>query len=174
MVFVLRKDVDILLDEGKIDEDQYIFLGSSEVHVPSLRQCSQDIPIIAEQILYQYAEEKELKQSLKLDREGKRYLKSLKLTGNYTQLKELLLTAASTQKKGLITAEMLRHAYEAKEETEASEEIKPLKQYLQEVRHDFTQAVFILNEEKLDTSANSLSVSSKLITDILEESLATN
>ena len=50
-VFCMQADVDTLYDGGVIDENFYIFLGSSEIEVPLLTDCKEDIPIIAQEII---------------------------------------------------------------------------------------------------------------------------
>lgn len=53
MVFCLHRDVDSLYDEGRIDEEFYLFLGSNELRLPSLAEVVEDIPLIAERLLRQ-------------------------------------------------------------------------------------------------------------------------
>jgi len=47
MIFCLSDSVETLYDEGKIDEEFYLFLGSNELQVPPLREMPEDLVALA-------------------------------------------------------------------------------------------------------------------------------
>lgn len=47
MIFCLRESVESLYDQGKIDEELYLFLGSNELTVPALKDIPEDLLEIA-------------------------------------------------------------------------------------------------------------------------------
>jgi len=59
-IFCVSGDLDSLFDEGLIDENLYILMGTAEVRVPPLRDCSVDVGIMAQQLVVEIAREKSL------------------------------------------------------------------------------------------------------------------
>jgi DNA-binding NtrC family response regulator len=47
MIFCLGESVESLYDQGKIDEELYLFLGSNELKVPPLKDLPEDLVAIA-------------------------------------------------------------------------------------------------------------------------------
>lgn len=59
-IFCLSGDLDSLFDEGLIDENLYILMGTAEVRVPPLRECNVDVGVMAQQLVVEIAREKSL------------------------------------------------------------------------------------------------------------------
>lgn len=54
-IFFLRRELNDYYDSGLIDEEFYIFLGSTEVRVPELSEIPEDVPFLADALLAEVA-----------------------------------------------------------------------------------------------------------------------
>ena len=100
-------DLAVLAQEGKFSATLYEQLSGCTLHVPSLRERSADIGILAENILNHLAvvEGKPVK---RLSVEGLNVLRSHDWPGNLRELENVIERACSLHDGSLLTAEMLQ------------------------------------------------------------------
>jgi len=101
-VFCLQASVDELLDEGQIDEEFYLFLGSTEVAVPSLRDMREDIPDISRHLA------RIQEPARQLEPLAYAFLTQQKWSRNHEELAQVIAHAAVSQPTGPLTREVLR------------------------------------------------------------------
>ena len=74
-IFCVSGDLDSLYDEGLIDEDLYILMGTAEVCVPALRDCPSDIAVMAQQMVVDIIREKGLSSVSRFERSAQDFLR---------------------------------------------------------------------------------------------------
>jgi len=84
-----HQDLSALVEEGKFRQDLFYRINVIEIHVPSLRERSEDIPLLVEHILAQIAS-KEGERATCLSREALSKLKSYAFPGNIRELENIL------------------------------------------------------------------------------------
>lgn len=98
-IFCVSGDLDTLYDEGIIDENLYILMGTAEIQVPSLSECAADVPFMAQQIVAELTTERGLSTVPRFDKGGRDFLKSHPWPRNhdelYTALRKLMELGAS-------------------------------------------------------------------------------
>ncbi len=102
-----HSDLAVLVQEGKFSANLYEHLSGCTLHVPSLRERSADIGILAENILNHLAvvEGKPVK---RLSVEGLNVLRAHDWPGNLRELENVVERACSLDEGVLLTAEMLQ------------------------------------------------------------------
>ena len=86
-IFCANGDLDVLFDEGRIDEDLYILMGTAEVCVPALRDCALDIAILAQQMVVDIIREKGLTSVSRFEASARDFLSKQSWDNNYEQLR---------------------------------------------------------------------------------------
>lgn len=142
-VYSLRQDIDALYDQGLIDENLYIFLGTTEVHVPPLRQCREDIAILTEQIIYNVVKEKGYEVVLIIEPKGLDYLENLNWDENNLELKQTIKAAIRYSQGATISYDDLHLAHELNGE-EPRVIFQQLESHLRDARDEYLQAVLHL------------------------------
>ena len=89
-IFCVSGDLDFLYDEGLIDENLYILMGTAEVNVPALKDCPNDLTVLAQQIIADIARERRLAAVPHLERSARDVLRKHEWERNYTELSETL------------------------------------------------------------------------------------
>jgi DNA-binding NtrC family response regulator len=89
-IFCVNGDLDDLFDAGRIDEGLYILMGTAEVRVPALRECSSDIAILAQQMVVDIIKEKGLATVCRFDRSARDFLSQHTWDGNYEELRAVV------------------------------------------------------------------------------------
>ncbi len=84
-----HQDLSALVEEGKFRQDLFYRINVIEIHVPSLRERSEDIPLLVEHIFAQIAS-KEGERATCLSREALSKLKSYAFPGNIRELENIL------------------------------------------------------------------------------------
>jgi len=85
-VFCVSGDLDLLFDEGLIDENLYILMGTAEVRVPPLRECSVDVGVMAQQLVVKIAREKSLASVPRFERSARDLFRQHSWDGNFDEL----------------------------------------------------------------------------------------
>lgn len=165
-VIGLDRGVDSLLDEEVIDEDTYIFLGTTEIKVPALEEMGEESPFL----LLQY-----LNSSLDGD---KLYtlsdsLEQEMVSGVYKlgmlPLKDLAGNIVKMISPGEIDSETFKAAYDGRlTMVQMAGNSGTLKDMLREKRDEILKAVLVLSGNP-DTGAEALACSSGLWNDFLED-----
>ena len=87
-IFCLQEPVENLYDRGSIDEDFYLFLGTNELVVPSLKELPEDL-------LHFVKAELSAEQELHIDSKTRQLLLSHDWPENFLELRSFLLRATS-------------------------------------------------------------------------------
>lgn len=92
-IFHVSRDLDELYDAGQIDDDLYMFMGTSEIQVPALDDIADDITLLAQRYLNEEATQRNREPTPELDAPARAYLRDTKFTGNALELKKLMAGA---------------------------------------------------------------------------------
>ena len=156
-VFCMQEELDKLYDDGCIDEDFYIFLGTSEVKIPNLRDCREDLPLLAQSIIYENAKKNESNVILNINPEGIEYLESREWPENFTELNQTIIAAMNYTDSSVISYDDLCLASELKGE-KPKVKFSELESYLREARDDYAQAVIRLCHGDIKKAAKTLGI----------------
>ena len=148
-----HQDLNTLVGEGKFRQDLFYRINVIEIHVPTLRDRSEDIPLLVEHILVQIAS-KTGQEITNLSREAISKLQSYSFPGNIRELENILERALALTEGDVIVPEDL-HLKEVPGESEPGKS-----------EHG--------RQEQAETNSNSLEhqlddVERKAILDVLEQ-----
>jgi len=161
-IFCLSENLDTLYDRGLIDENLYLLTSSSELVVPALDECREDIPLLAQQIIANEATTRQLTAVPKLDVSAKSHLRDRHWPGNYNELQLVTLGALASARNNTITREGL--------EKSAPVGVLPaadLREHLVRLRDEYTQAANILCGGNLSSIGRVLGVGEKAVEGLL-------
>jgi len=165
-VFCLHQDVDSLYDAGLIDEGLYLFLGTTEVRIPALGDCAEDLPILARQILFEEAREKQLAAEPELDESARDYLRKQPWKGHVGELRRTLRTVINLMEgDNRVTGELLQCALEFKGVRPSKLKVRPMAEHLRDERDAYVSTVFGLCGEDSERVAAILGVSESWVRD---------
>lgn len=153
-IFCLSESLDALYDRGQIDENLYLLTSSSELIVPGLGDCRDDIPLMAQEILIREAATRQLGSVPKLDVSAKAYLRDRAWPGNFNELQQVILGALGNLRKNTLTREIL--------EKSGLPGVVPaveLRQYLTRLRDEYASAASILSSGDRAATAKILGLS---------------
>lgn len=85
-IYCVSRDLDSLLNEGLIDDNLYILMGTAEVRVPSLRECQADIGIMAQQMVVALAREDDQPSVPRFEKAAREFLREQRWEKNYDAL----------------------------------------------------------------------------------------
>ncbi len=156
-IFCMQDELDKLYDDGCINEDFYIFLGTSEVIIPCLRDCREDISLLAQSIIYDSAKKNDSNVILNIDPKGIEFLESREWPGNFTELKKTIIAAINYTDSLIISHDDLCLACELKDE-KSKVKFSELESYLREARDEYAQAVVRLCHGDINKAAKTLGV----------------
>jgi len=152
-VFCLSDDIDALYDRGEIDDDIYMFMGTSEVKVPPLRDIRDDIPILAYALMVDEAKAKGVTPIPKFDTAAKVYLHERDWKENVLELKQLVNYSLSQADGEIMTRKQLEIAVENQSKLASSDGVEGFKLRMEEFRDEYTQAVhLLLGQDKVKTA----------------------
>ena len=163
-----HQDLNTLVGEGKFRQDLFYRINVIEIHVPTLRDRSEDIPLLVEHILVQIAS-KTGQEITNLSREAISKLQSYSFPGNIRELENILERALALTEGDVIVPEDL-HLKEVSGESEPGEsepgESEPGESEPGKSEHG--------RQEQAETNSNSLEhqlddVERKAILDVLEQ-----
>ncbi|MFT4900779.1 MAG: two-component system NtrC family response regulator [Lentimonas sp.] len=103
-IFCVNGDLDLLMDEGVIDENLYMLMGTSEVMVPALRNCLNDIPVLAQQLVVQFAAAQGLATVPRFNRAARDLLQQQPLIGNHEELSLIVRAIVEHSHGDVLTA----------------------------------------------------------------------
>jgi two-component system NtrC family response regulator len=140
-IFCLSGDLDELFDDGDIDEDLYILMGTAEVRVPSMNECTLDIGVIAQQQVVQLVSVLKLRVVPIIDKAAIKFLEVQSWDGDFIQLKSVVHAAVIASAREIIGADAMQRAYESI--STASARGRALS-YLLDQKTDYARAVLTL------------------------------
>lgn len=167
-IFCLGDDIDALYDREEIDDDIYMFMGTSEVKVPALREIRDDIPILAYSMMVDEAKAKGVTPIPKFDTAAKVYLHERDWNENGLELKRLIHHSLSEVDGELLTRKQLETASFNQAKLASTEGVDGLKLKLQQFRDDYTKAVYFLLGQNQAKTAQQLAVDEGLLQDVLK------
>ena len=120
-----HQDLNTLVGEGKFRQDLFYRINVIEIHVPTLRERSEDIPLLVEHILVQIAS-KMGQEITNLSQEAISKLQSYSFPGNIRELENILERALALTEGDVIVPEDLHLKEEPrKSEHEKQEQEEP-------------------------------------------------
>lgn len=141
MIFILNEDIDVLYERGAITDELYMFMGTSEIHVPSLRELKDDIPILFKRALESALSEL-AKTGKGIDMSAISFLREYEWKGNMSELRKVAKTVSKVAADKVISREDLEKAIKAVQEEEGGAAQLRLK--LEVVRDDYVRALYLL------------------------------
>lgn len=140
LVFCLNEDIDTLYDRGAIDDDLYMLLGTTEIRIPALRECDDDLPFLAQRIVSDLAVSAHIQPIPRLDPELRGWIREHRWPGNYREMCQLmrkLLKAGGEESLGVadLPGDYRSGGLAGVESVEAS---------LERYRDEYIRAVFVL------------------------------
>ncbi len=94
------------IEENKFREDLFYRLNTVPIHIPPLRERSEDIPLLFRKFAVDFAEKYRMP-AISLDDEAKRLLVSYKWPGNIRQLKNVTEQISVIEESRLVTSDIL-------------------------------------------------------------------
>ncbi len=141
MIFILNEDIDVLYERGAITDELYMFMGTSEIYVPSLRELKDDIPILFKRALD--AGLRELAKSSKgMDMSAVSFLRDYDWKGNMAELSKVAKALCKVAADRVISRDDLEKAVKAVQEEEGG--ASQLKLKLEVIRNDYVKALYLL------------------------------
>ena len=101
-IFSTSENLERLAEKDAFDDSLYYRISSHSIDVPSLKERSKDIPLIAKSILRNLG-----KDEIQIDDQAKSLLQSYRWPGNFKELQEAIEHAAANCSDGTIQAESL-------------------------------------------------------------------
>ena len=101
-IFSTSENLERLVEKDAFDDSLYYRISSHSIDVPSLKERSKDIPLIAKSILRNLG-----KDEIQIDDQAKSLLQSYRWPGNFKELQEAIEHAAANCSDGTIQAESL-------------------------------------------------------------------
>lgn len=86
-IYCVSGDLDSLFDEGLIDENLYILMGTAEVRVPPLRECKVDVGVMAQQLVVEMAREKGMAAVPRFEKSARDLFREQPWPDNYEELR---------------------------------------------------------------------------------------
>lgn len=141
VIFCVSGDLDILYDDGLIDENLYILMGTTEVRIPSLHASANDIPAIAQRLISRLCKRRRVTVAPKLDRSARDFLRSHRWKLNWSELEMIFVKLFDSGPYELITAGTLKSAIKSVEGLSLRSD---LQNTLSSAHRDYVQSVNIL------------------------------
>ncbi|HAV12330.1 MAG TPA: hypothetical protein DCX06_02375 [Opitutae bacterium] len=165
-IFCVSGDLDELFDEGRIDESLYILMGTAEIKVPSLNECSHDVPVLAQQLLLSISAEQGREVVPELSQSAAEMLLSYDLERDYDQLHSAIQSIVVAGAKAELSADVLRGALE---NACSMSPHAALVAFLEAQRVDYAKAVYALNQGDLAKTADFLRADTKTLEEIVKQ-----
>jgi DNA-binding NtrC family response regulator len=141
-IFCVSGDLDSLFDEGAIDENLYILMGTAEVRVPPLRDCQVDVGIMAQQLAAEIAREQSLGTVPRFERSARDLLRQHPWTNNYEELRATVSALVKGNAAAGITHAAVKAALQGVAERAPCGRMEA---YLAQQKLDYLRAVSILS-----------------------------
>ncbi len=107
LITATNKNLETLLAKGEFRHDLYYRLNVIRIELPNLRECLEDIPLLARQFLMQLVNEMGIQQNIGMTNEALKLLKHYDYPGNVRELKNILAQAINICDGKKITGEII-------------------------------------------------------------------
>lgn len=164
LLFTFTHPVDELFEKARIEEGLYMLASMTEVRVPSLAECAEEIPLIADEILVRHCDTAGIRPRLRIHKLAQIWMRERPWPGNYEELFVHIIRAAENAQSGLITRESFARECNAHQWAESTTGITSLETYLGRLRDDYVQAAFILCDGDVALTAEALGVPKSMLT----------
>jgi two-component system nitrogen regulation response regulator GlnG len=159
-----HRPLDNLFEEGRIPDELYFSLGTTELAVPALRECVEDIPIMAQQYIVDAVRERALPGVPQIQSEAKRWLTEYQWPGNALELSDWMRRALARSGRGEITLNALVQA----ESSAGASSVGPsLSEAMQLARKEFVAAMGSFFERDVRKTAAALGVSRQAVESLM-------
>jgi DNA-binding NtrC family response regulator len=109
IIVATNQDIQALLQSGKLRKDLYYRLYTHHVHVPSLRERMEDLPVLVDHFLEETSAALGKKKPTP-PKELFALLRSYPFPGNVRELKSMIIDAVSSHRRGVLSLECFRKA----------------------------------------------------------------
>lgn len=140
-VFCVSGDLDSLFDEGLIDENLYILMGTAEVRVPPLRDCHVDVGVMAQQLVVEVAREKALAAVPRFERSARDLFRQHQWERNFEELRATVRKILDDNPGDIITHAAVKSALKV---TEGASPRTRFESHLSRQQVDYLRATGIL------------------------------
>ncbi|MGB0371895.1 MAG: response regulator [Opitutales bacterium] len=155
-VFCIRTELDTLYDRQEISTSVYMTLGATELVIPSLNECAEDIPQIAQKMIRDFVTSNGLDTMPILEGSAKEYLRNYPWENGFDEMEVLL---QSVIVKGNHTRITEKHFTEDATESNIEEEaVSPLRKHLVTQRDEYIQAVLKMSGGDIEKASASLGI----------------
>lgn len=137
-IFSLRRDLNYYYDSGLIDEEFYIFLGSTEIAVPELADIPDDIPFLADSLLQEAAPGK------RFEPPARAVLSRQAWPGHIAELRQVIEAVAHRAEGSLVRTDDVRAVLAKDEGAAPAVVISPLAIHLRERKADYARALSMM------------------------------
>lgn len=114
-IYCVSGDLDSLFDEGLIDENLYILMGTAEVRVPPLRECKVDIGVMAQQLVVEMAREKGMAAVPRFEKSARDLFRDQSWPGNYEELRATVRKIMDSGSGDVLTSKDVKSAMKVSE-----------------------------------------------------------
>ncbi len=118
LICATHQDLRALVEQGRFRQDLFYRLNVIEIRMPSLRECSDDIPLLAQQIIGRLAQEA-MRAVPRIEPAALKALQAYPFPGNVRELENVLERALALLAGDVITADDLHLAPDATQAVEA-------------------------------------------------------
>ncbi|QYY35935.1 response regulator [Ruficoccus sp. ZRK36] len=161
-IFFVNEDIDTLYDSGRVDDNLYMFFGTSEARVPPLREIRDDLPLIARREVASEAARLQLDSVPSLLAPAASFLREREWSSGMLGFKRVVRAAVAESKGDPISRELLEKIC-ANANASRTEEAGNLKHMLQMRRDDYLKAVYRLSGNQVDLTAEVLGVDASMV-----------
>lgn len=140
-IFCVSGDLDSLFDEGLIDENLYILMGTAEVRVPPLRECNVDVGVMAQQLVVEVAREKALAAVPRFERSARDLFRQHPWDRNFEELRATVRKIIDDNPGDMITHAAVKSAIKV---SEVASHRALVESHLSSQQIDFLRAASIL------------------------------
>lgn len=140
-IFCVSGDLDSLFDEGLIDENLYILMGTAEVQVPPLRDCNVDVGVMAQQLVVKMAREQSLASVPRFERSALDLFRQHSWDGNFDELWATVHKVLENKPGDVVTHAAVKSALRP---SEGASPRARFESYLSSQQIDYLRAVSIL------------------------------
>ncbi|MBN2571571.1 MAG: sigma-54-dependent Fis family transcriptional regulator [Ignavibacteriales bacterium] len=115
IIAATNKDLQKEVDAKRFRHDLYFRLKAVTLFVPPLRERKEDIPLLVDKFLKEYAERNKI-QTLDIDTSAMEYILKYSWPGNIRELKNTIETACALTRDGMLSEEILKNLITIKQE----------------------------------------------------------
>ncbi len=163
LLFTFTHPVDELFEKARIEEGLYILASVTEIRVPSLSECPDEIPVIADEILAKHCDMAGIRPRLRMHKLARIWMRERLWPGNHEELSTHIIRACENAQSGLITRESFARECNEHQWVESTNGITSLETYLGRLRDDYVQAAFILCDGDVALTAEALGIPQSML-----------